>query len=65
MALCLYFKLPDWISELLFASVRVLLNPNDERDATLLEILRAKSCDGIDAAQEFMKENGVDPLNWA
>ena len=65
MALCLYFKLPDWISELLFASARVLLNPNDERDATLLEILRAKSCDGIDAAQEFMKENGVDPLNWA
>lgn len=65
MALCLYFKLPDWISELLFKRAHVMLDPDDERHAAMLEILRAKSCDGIDAAQEFMKERGVDPLNWA
>ena len=65
MVLCLYFKLPDWISELLFKRVHVMLDPDDERHAAMLEILRSRSCDGVDAAQEFMKECGVDPLNWA
>lgn len=64
MALCLYFKLPDWISELLFKRAHVMLDPDDERHAAMLEILRARSCDGMDAAQEFLRECGVDLLNW-
>lgn len=65
MVLCLYFKLPDWISELLFKRAHVLLDPDDERHAAMLEILRARICDGLEAAQSFMKERGVEPLNWA
>ena len=65
MVLCLYFQLPDWISELLFKRAHVLLDPDDERHAAMLEILRARICDGLEAAQAFMKERGVDQLNWA
>ena len=66
MMLCLYFKLPDWISELLFKrAAHVHLDQDDERHAAMLEILRSRSCDGLEAAQAFMKDRGVDPLNWA
>ena len=65
MALSLYFKLPDWISELLFKRAHVYLDSDDERHAAMIEIQRSRSCDGIEAAQEFMKMRGVEPLNWA
>ena len=64
MALSLYFKLPDWISELLFKRAHVYLDSDDERHAAMIEIQRSRSCDGIEAAQEFMKMRGVEPLNW-
>ena len=64
IALCLYFKLPDWISSLLFKRAHVCLDDEDKRHDALMHILRAQSCDGIDAANDYLKQRGVALLNW-
>lgn len=64
LALCLYFKLPDWLSSLLFRRAGAMLDEDNPRHAAFLHILRAQSCDGIEAADEYLKSQGLDPLNW-
>ena len=64
LALCLYFKLPDWLSSLLFRRAGAMLDEDNPRHAAFMHILRAQSCDGIDAADEYLKSQGLDPLNW-
>lgn len=63
-ALCLYFKLPDWLSRMLFKRAHVTLDEDDKRSAALLHILRAQSCDGLDAANNYLKQHGLAPLSW-
>lgn len=63
-ALCLYFKLPDWLSRMLFKRAHVTLDEDDKRSAALLHILRAQSCDGLDAANDYLKQRGLAPLSW-
>ncbi len=63
-ALCLYFKLPDWLSRLLFKRAHVILDEDEKRSAALLHILRAQSCDGIEAANNYLKQHGLMPLSW-
>ena len=64
LALCLYFKLPDWLSSLLFRRAGAMLDEDNPRHAAFMHILRAQSCDGLAAADEYLKSQGLDPLNW-
>lgn len=61
--LALIFKLPDWISELLFKRARFQLDEDDRRHNALQHILRVQSEDGIEAANEYLKKNHLDPLS--
>lgn len=61
--LCLIFKLPDWISRLLLKRANVQLDEDDDRHALLMEILRARSNDGIEAANEYLIKNKEPPLS--
>ena len=63
-ALCLYFKLPDWLSRMLFKRAHVSLDEDDKRHAVLLHILRAQSCDDLEAANDYLKQHGLAPLSW-
>ena len=60
--LCLILELPDWISELLFKRAGVQLDDDDRRQSALHEILRARSADGIAAANEYLKGRNLRPL---
>lgn len=64
LALCLYFKLPDWLGLLLFRRAGAMLDEDNPRHAAFMHILRAQSCDGLAAADEYLKSQGLDPLNW-
>lgn len=64
LALCLYFKLPDWLGLLLFKRAGAMLDEDNPRHAAFMHILRAQSCDGLAAADEYLKSQGLDPLNW-
>ena len=64
LALCLYFKLPDWLGLLLFRRAGAMLDEDNPRHAAFMHILRAQSCDGLVAADEYLKSQGLDPLNW-
>ena len=61
--LCLCFKLPDWISSLLFKRARFQLDDGDRRHRAILHILRVQSNDGIEAANDFLKSHGMAPLS--
>lgn len=56
--ICLYFKLPDWHSRLIFKRAKVQLDEDNKRDKIIQDILRGRSCDGIDAANEILQKYG-------
>ena len=61
--LCLILELPDWISMLLFKRAGAQLDEDDRRQRALLHILRVQSAEGIKAANEYLKGNGLSPLS--
>ena len=52
--LCLYFKLPDWISRLIFKRAHFQLDEENKRHQALLHILRVQSNDGVEAANDYL-----------
>ena len=60
--LCLYFKLPDWISRLVFKRAHFQLDEEDKRHQALLHILRVQSNDGVEAANEYLSRNHLTSL---
>ena len=64
LALCLYFKLPDWLGLLLFRRAGVMLDEDNPRHAAFMHILRAQSCDGLDAANAYLQSQNITPLCW-
>lgn len=60
--LCLYFKLPDWLSRLVFKRANVQLDEDVRRNQALLHILRVQSNDGVDAANEFLARSNLVQL---
>lgn len=64
LALCLYFKLPDWLGLLLFRRAGVMLDEDNPRHAAFMHILRAQSCDGLDAANVYLQSQSLTPLCW-
>ena len=60
--LCIIFKLPDWISVLLFNRARFMLDEEDKRHSAILHILRVQTENGIDAANEYLIRNRLEPL---
>lgn len=60
--LCLFFKLPDWLSSLLFRRAHFQLDDDIKRHRVLKEIMRACICDGKDAANEYLIKHKCDPL---
>lgn len=60
--LCLYFKLPDWLSRLAFKRANVQLDEDVKRNQALLHILRVQSNDGVDAANEFLARSNLEQL---
>lgn len=61
--LCLVFRLPDWLSMMLFKRAHFMFDEDDKRHASLLHILRAQSENGIDAANEYLIKNHLKPLS--
>ena len=61
-ALALIFKLPDWITRLLFKRASISLDEDEPRHLALEYIIRAQSCDGIPAANQYLKDHGFEPL---
>jgi Zn-dependent peptidase ImmA (M78 family) len=62
--LCLYFKLPDWISRMVFKRAHFQMDEEDKRHQALLHILRVQSNDGVEAANEYLKKNHLAPLSF-
>ena len=60
--LCLYFKLPDWLSRMVFKRAKFQLDEDDKRHSALLHILRVQSNDGKEAANNFLKRHDLDTL---
>ena len=61
-AICLYFKLPDWISRLVFRRAHFQLDEEDRRHRAIGHILRVQSNDGVEEANAYLLRNGVAPL---
>ena len=61
-AICLYFKLPDWISRLVFKRAHFQLDEEDKRHRAIAHILRVQSNDGVEKANAYLERNGVEPL---
>ena len=61
--LALIFKLPDWISVLLFRRAHFQLDEEDPRHCAIRHILRAQSEDGIEAANRYLERNHLAPLS--
>lgn len=62
--LCLYFKLPDWISRMVFKRAHFQMDEEDKRHQALLHILRVQSNDSVEAANEYLKKNHLAPLSF-
>ena len=62
--LCLYFKLPDWISRMVFKRAHFQMDEEDKRHQALLHILRVQSNDGVEAANEYLKKSHLAPLSF-
>jgi transcriptional regulator with XRE-family HTH domain len=60
--LCLIFKLPDWLSMVLFKRAHFMLDEEDKRHEAILHILRVQTEDGIEAANEYLCKNHLSPL---
>ena len=63
--LCLCFRLPDWISRLVFKRAGFQLDDDIKRHRALMEILRSQSNDGIDAANKYLTDRRLDPLSFS
>ncbi|MBQ9023323.1 MAG: helix-turn-helix transcriptional regulator [Eubacterium sp.] len=62
MMVTLILKLPDWISELLFDRAYVCLSRSNKRHLAFRYIQRALWMDGIEKANEYLNEHGLEPL---
>ena len=62
VAVALILQLPDWISLLLFKRASFFFNDYEPRHMALQYIIRAKSCDGIAEANEYLQDQGFAPL---
>ena len=60
--LCLFFKLPDWISRLVFKRACVQLDEEIKRHQALLHILRVQSNDGLEAANAYLVRHNMAEL---
>lgn len=60
--LCLIFKLPDWLSMVLFKRAHFMLDEEDKRHEAILHILRVQTEDGIEAANAYLEKNHLCPL---
>ena len=60
--LCLFFRLPDWLSKLVFDMARYGSVPANKREKALWRILRMQSADGLEAANEYLKSVNEKPL---
>ena len=63
VTLCLILKLPDWISMMLLKRAHIQLDEDDRRHQAIMHILRVQSNDGIDAANQFLKEKNLQILS--
>lgn len=61
--LALVLGLPDWLSRLLFKRAGFQLDDDNRRHQALAYILRVQSADGIEAANDFLKQNNQHPLS--
>lgn len=61
--LCLYFKLPDWLSSLVFKRAHFQLDEEDKRHRALLHILRVQSEEGVEAANAYLAKYNLPPLS--
>ena len=61
--LALVLELPDWLSRLLFKRAGFQLDDDNRRHQALAYILRVQSADGIEAANDFLKQNNQQPLS--
>ena len=60
--LCLFFKLPDWISRLVFKRACFQLDEEIKRHQAILHILRVQSNDGLEAANAYLTRNNLAEL---
>lgn len=58
----LILKLPDWLSDLLFDRAYLKLSKSNKRHLALRHIQRVLWMDGIEKANEYLKEKNLDPL---
>lgn len=61
--LCLYFKLPDWLSSLVFKRAHFQLDEEDKRHRALLHILRVQSEEGVEAANAYLAKYNLPLLS--
>ena len=60
--LCLILQLPDWISMMLLKRAHICLDEDDRRHQAIQHILRAQSNDGLEAANQYLKEKNLNIL---
>jgi len=60
--LCLFFKLPDWVSRLVFKRACFQLDEEIKRHQALLYLLRVQSNDGLEAANAYLEKNNLVEL---
>lgn len=63
-AVALVLELPDWISRLLFKRAGIVLDDENARHVALDHILRAQSCDGIPAANNYLERHNLSALTY-
>ena len=63
VTLCLILQLPDWISMMLLKRAHIQLDEDDRRHQAIMHILRVQSNDGIEAANQFLKEKNLQILS--
>ena len=63
--LCLTWKIPDWLSPVLFDRAHRSLSESDPRHASILFILRAMFGDGLEAANDYLVKRKHKPLSIA
>ena len=61
--IALIFKLPDWLSRLLFKRAHVHLDEDDRRHMAIQHILRVQSADGIEKANDYLHNNHLPELS--
>ena len=62
MMVTLVLKLPDWLSELLFDRAYLRFSRSNKRHHALKYIQRVMWMDGIEKANAYLREKGMEPL---